>query len=110
MNDLAFRGRVKVACLKYADFITLEAASVPAHSTRIKWAQQTMLIPDGAAGTVTPTVVMDPAVQTSGAAITDSASAKCRRKLSQQDVVGVIQWRLFLISVLVDQQIQNMAL
>lgn len=73
MNDLAFRGRVKVACLKYADFITLEAASVPAHSTRIKWAQQTMLMPDGAAGTVTPTVVMDPAVQTNGAAITDSA-------------------------------------
>jgi hypothetical protein len=73
MNDLDFRGRVKVACLKYAGFISLEAADVPAHSTRLKWANNTMLMPDGAAGTVTPTVVMDPAVQEAGATITDGA-------------------------------------
>ena len=73
MTDMDFRGRVKTACLKYADFITLEAPTVPAHSTRIKWAQNTMAMPDGAAGTVTPTVVMDPAVQSAGAAITDGA-------------------------------------
>lgn len=73
MNDQAFRSRVKVACLKYADFITLEAASVPAHTTRLKWAQATMLNPDAAAATVTPMVVMDPAVQQDGAAITDAA-------------------------------------
>ena len=73
MHDNAFVNRVQVACLKYADFITLEAPSVPAHTTRIKWAQQTMLNPAAAASLVTPTVVMDPAVQQDGAAITDTA-------------------------------------
>lgn len=73
MNDMAFRGRVKVACLKYAGFIALEAADVPAHTTRLRWANNTMLGPDAAAATVTPTTVMDPAVQADGAAITDVA-------------------------------------
>lgn len=73
MNDTAFRSRVKVGCLKYADYISLEAATVPAHSTRIRWAQQTMVNSDAAAATVTPTVVMDGAVQQDGAAITDAA-------------------------------------
>jgi hypothetical protein len=73
MNDLVFRGRVKVACLTYANYIYGEAASVPAHSTRIRWAQQTMMTPDASAGVVTPTVVMDAAVQQDGAAITDLA-------------------------------------
>ena len=73
MTDAIFIGRIKVACLKYADFISLEAASVPAHSTRIKWAQQTFLMPDSSAAQVTPATVMDPAVQTDGSAITDTA-------------------------------------
>jgi len=73
MNDMTFRGRIKVACLKFADYILGEAANVPAHNTRTKWAQQTMTMPDGAAGQVAPAVVMDPAVQQDGSAITDSA-------------------------------------
>jgi hypothetical protein len=73
MNDPAFRGRVKVACLKYAQFIMDEAPSVAAHSTRIKWAQQTMQSPDQAAAVTTPPTVMDTAVQAAGAAITDTA-------------------------------------
>lgn len=73
MNDVAFRGRVKVACLHYADYISAEAANVPAHTTRLKWAQSTMNNPDGAAAVVTPTVVMDGQVQLDGAAITDQA-------------------------------------
>lgn len=72
MNDTAFRGRVKVACLHYADYISGEAANVPAHTTRLKWAGTTMNNPDGAAALVTPTVVMDPAVQQDGTAITDA--------------------------------------
>jgi hypothetical protein len=71
MNDAVFRGRVKVACLTYATYISGEAADVPAHATRIKWAQQTMANPEVATTQVTPTVVMDPAVQADGAAITD---------------------------------------
>ena len=63
MNNTIFRGRVKVACLTYARYITDEAANTPAHSTRIKWAQQTMTMPDASAAAVAPTVVMDAAVQ-----------------------------------------------
>jgi hypothetical protein len=72
MGDAAFRGRVKVACLKYADSIMIEASTVPAHNTRQRWAFQTMQNPDGTASQVTPPVVMDVAVQTAGADISDS--------------------------------------
>lgn len=73
MNDQVFRGRVKVACLTYANYISGEAASTPAHTTRLKWAQQTFSMPDTSAAAVTPTVVMDAAVQQDGSAITDAA-------------------------------------
>jgi len=73
MADIPFRNRVKVACLTYADYIFGEATSVPAHNTRIKWAQNTMISPDGAAQNCVSTVVMDPAVQQDGAAVTDAA-------------------------------------
>ena len=63
MNNPAFRGRIKVCCLKYADYIVGEATSTPAHNTRYRWAQQTFASPDISATQVTPTVVMDPAVQ-----------------------------------------------
>ena len=72
MADLAFRDRIKVACLTYATYIVGEAATVPAHNTRMKWAQNTLVGPDGSAMTVQPTVVMDPAVQDQGSAIDDA--------------------------------------
>lgn len=71
MNDGAFRDRVKVACLHFAEYIVGEAASVPAHNTRYKWAQNTLIMPDAAVAQVMPTLVMDPAVQDQGAAVTD---------------------------------------
>jgi hypothetical protein len=71
MNDVAFRGRVKVACLKFADYIFGEPNDTPAHMTRAKWASNTYANPEQSAMQVTPGVVMDPAVQTDGAAITD---------------------------------------
>jgi hypothetical protein len=64
---------VKVACLKYADFILSEATSTPAHNTRVRWAQTTTQSPDGTAQNLTPSVVMDTAVQSAGSAITDAA-------------------------------------
>lgn len=73
MKDGVFQGRIKVACLKYADYIIGEPANVQGHSTRVKWAQQCMLLPDSAAQQVTPTVVMDVAVQEQGATIEDAA-------------------------------------
>lgn len=72
-TDLTFRGRVKIACLKYADSINIEANTVPAHNTRLRWAQNTFQQPDVVAGQVTPPVTIDPAVQAAGAAITDAA-------------------------------------
>jgi hypothetical protein len=73
MTDLEFRGRIKVACIKYADSIFNEESAIPAHNSRMKWAQQCMQQPDMTAMQVQPAVVMDGAVQTAGADITDAA-------------------------------------
>ena len=74
MKDDVFRGRVGVACTNFARYITDEAANVPAHSTRIKWAQNTLLSPEIAVTQVIPTVCTDTAVQEAGgAAIADAA-------------------------------------
>jgi hypothetical protein len=74
INDPVFRGRVGVACVTYARYISDEATNTPAHSTRLRWASQTMTNPEMAVQQVTPTVVMDAAVQDAGgAAVTDQA-------------------------------------
>ena len=73
MNDPAFRGRIKVACLKYASSINIEANTVPAHNTRLRWAQQCFQQPDMVSQQIQPPTVMDPAVQLAGADITDPA-------------------------------------
>jgi hypothetical protein len=72
MIDQMFRGRCKVACLKYADSIMIEATSTPAHNTRVRWATGAMQNPDMVAIQVQPPVVMDPAVQQDGSAVTDA--------------------------------------
>ena len=73
MQDLQFRGRIKVAALTYAAYISNEATTVPAHNTRLKWSGECMKGPDFMAQQLQPVVVMDPAVQQDGAAITDQA-------------------------------------
>ena len=72
MQDAAFRDRVRVACLHYAQYIVAVPASTTAHNTRYKWAQQTLVMPDAAAAQIMPTVVMQDAVQQQGAAISDT--------------------------------------
>src|SRR5262245_48829695 len=72
-QDRAFRGRVNIACTHYANYITGEPAETPAHSTRYKWAQQTLISPETAVNQVIATVVNDAAVQAAGANITDEA-------------------------------------
>jgi len=72
MTDGAFHGRTKVACLHFADYISGEDASVPAHATRLRWAQQTFVGPDNSVQQIMSTLVMDPKVQAAGAAITDA--------------------------------------
>jgi hypothetical protein len=71
MTDATFRSRIKVAVITYARYITDEASTTPAHSTRVRWAQQTLTSPDMSVEQVTPTTVMDAAVQQDGSAITD---------------------------------------
>lgn len=71
MRDGAFNGRVKVAVLKYADSIMIEAPSTPGHTSRLRWAQGAFQQPDQIASQVQPPTVMDPAVQADGAAILD---------------------------------------
>jgi hypothetical protein len=73
MNDPAFRNRVKVACMKFAAYIMDEESNVPAHQTRIKWAQRTIANPDAVTAEVSPPTVMDGQVQGDGSSITDEA-------------------------------------
>ena len=73
MTDIEFRGRIKVACLKYADSIIGETTGTPAHNTRIKWAQTCFQQPDMTAAQTQPPTVMDPEVQADGPEITDLA-------------------------------------
>ncbi len=71
MRDMAFRGRVSVACVHFADYILGEPNDTPAHSTRTKWAQSTLVMPDVAVNQCIATVVNDPKVQESGSQISD---------------------------------------
>jgi hypothetical protein len=72
-KDETFRGRVAVACTKFAAYITDEDPSTPAHPTRYKWAQNTLVAPEVAANLVIPTAVWDDAVQTDGDNVSDEA-------------------------------------
>ena len=73
MNDFAFRGRIKVAALKFADYIFGEANNVQGHNSRESWARRTFQQPDQVAMELHPPVVMDPSVQQDGANINDIA-------------------------------------
>ena len=71
MTDSVFRGRVKVAVLKFATSIENEASTVTAHNARLRWALNAIQQPDIVAQTVVNPTVMDPAVQTAGSTIDD---------------------------------------
>lgn len=72
MMDSAFGGRIKVAVLKYAAYIQDEATSVPAHSSRLRWAQGAFQNPTMTATQIQPPTVMTPQVQSAGAEVTDA--------------------------------------
>jgi hypothetical protein len=71
MTDMAFRGRVKVAVLRFAAYIADEGPGTPAHNTRLRWANTAFQNPDAIAMQAQPITVMDPSVQDQGAAIPD---------------------------------------
>ena len=72
MADMAFRDRVKIACLHYAQYINGEDPGATAHNTRYRWAQATFTNPDNAVAQVMPALVMEGQVQADGAAISDA--------------------------------------
>lgn len=67
INDLDFRGRVKVAALKYATYLFTQGGD----QNKMPWAQRTLQQPDAAAQTLVPPTVMNVNVQTLGADIND---------------------------------------
>ena len=73
MTDPQFRGRIKVASLKYADSIVIAPVPVSSHTSLVRWAAQCIQNPDMVAQTLQPLVVMDAAVQADGAEIADAA-------------------------------------
>jgi hypothetical protein len=71
MSDMTFRGRIKVACLKYADSISISSVAVSSHTASVKWAFRCFQMPDTVAGEVQSPTVMDDKVQAAGSAVTD---------------------------------------
>ena len=71
MTDQVFRGRIKVALLKYSTYIFGEAPSTEAHASRYRWATRAAQQPDMEAAQIQPVVVMDTQVQLDGAGISD---------------------------------------
>lgn len=93
MNDFAFRSKVKVAILKYATYILNEPTGTPAHSARVRWAQNSTLNPDVAAQTVQPSAVMDPGIQEAGMKLppeTGSAATDAQIQAAVETVVDRI--------------------
>jgi len=68
INDPTFRGRVKVAALVYAQYLSLQPNN---SSRRSDWIFNTLRAPDIATQTLTPSVVINPNVQQEGASVTD---------------------------------------
>jgi len=74
MNNLPFRGRIKVASLNYSNYIFGEASGTSFHNTKLKWAAETSNQPDQTAMKIQPMVTMDAAVQNEGIDPTDGDS------------------------------------
>jgi hypothetical protein len=73
MTDIPFRNRVKVSALKYADVLLNRPTDTPGVNGQRSTAKTIQQNPDQYAMQIQPTVVMDPSVQSAGAAVTDPA-------------------------------------
>jgi hypothetical protein len=71
MRDAVFQGRCEIACLRYASYISNEDPAIPAHATRMRWAQATFANATAAVAQIMPVLIMDDLVQENGSAITD---------------------------------------
>ena len=72
MHDAEFNGRTRIACLTYASYIADEAITVPAHTTRLKWAQNTFANSENAVNEIMSILIGDAKVKEFGGAITDA--------------------------------------
>jgi hypothetical protein len=72
MNDITFRGRIKVCCLTFANEIFKEPTTTTAHNTKYKWAQRCYQSSEMVAQEAQPPVVMHPSVQAAGSAVADT--------------------------------------
>jgi len=68
-QDMTFRGRIKMAGIAYAQSLSIQPNLSGAQT---RWIQSTMMQPDAMAATLHPNVVLDPNVQASGSAVTDT--------------------------------------
>jgi len=83
INNTQFRGRVKVAALKYASYLALQPNP---NLSRSRWIQQTIQQPDQTAQTITPAVVMNVNVQNLGANIDDDNLMAAVQVVSDQQM------------------------
>src|SRR5262245_12699723 len=88
MQNGVFIGRVKVGCITYARYISDEAPGTAGHSSRVRWAQSTLQSPDGSAQQITPSVVMDGAVQ--GAGVNTDGNSQVTDQALQGAVEGAV--------------------
>ena len=72
MTDPSFNNRSQIACLHFAQYIIGEDPTTAAHTTRLKWAQQTVASPAAAVAQIMTTLVMDAKVQAVGSTILDA--------------------------------------
>ena len=66
MVNAPFRGRIKVAAIKFSTYIFGEDPASAGHASRYRWGQSFVLNPDSMAAQLQPTVVMDTSVQDAG--------------------------------------------
>ena len=66
MNDFEFRGKIKVACVKYSDAVSIRTEPVSTRTALVKWAFACAQGPDAIAQNLQPYVVEDAAVQDAG--------------------------------------------
>ena len=72
MTDIPFRGRIKVASIKFVTYVFNEASSAQGHAARYRWGQTFITNPDFVSSQIQPMVVMDVQVQADGAEISDA--------------------------------------
>jgi hypothetical protein len=71
MQNMTLRNRIKVACMRFADYVLNEPPDTPARNARQRWATNAISSPDTVASQVQPSAVMDPNVQAAGEDVTD---------------------------------------